>query len=186
MGRRPLNETFDIPRGPQRFRELIVYASHRSANDPHFGAIKLNKILYYSDFRAFERFGVPLTGVRYQKLKLGPAPKSLLYVRSSLEAEGAIRLERLPAGNYQQHRTIALRPAAMSLFSEDEVALVDEVISDLWGQNGNQVSDASHDIRWKVLNLKDAMPYELAYLSDEPITPTDQTRTEELAAQFGW
>jgi hypothetical protein len=48
------------------------------------------------------------------------------------------------------------------------------------------VSDASHDIRWKVLNLKDAMPYELAYLSDEPITPTDQTRTEELAAQFGW
>ena len=186
MTRRLLHETFDVPRGPQRFRELIVYVSRKSARDPHFGAIKLNKILYHADFRAFERFGVPLTGVRYQKLKLGPAPKSLLHVRRALEAEGAIRLDFLPAGNYEQHRTVALREAAMSLFSEDEIALVDQVISDLWHQNGTQVSDASHDIRWRVLHLNDAMPYELAHLSDEPVTDTDTRRTTELAARFGW
>lgn len=186
MCKRLLNETFEIPRGPQRFRELIVYISLKSAGDPHFGAIKLNKILYYSDFRAFQRFGIPLTGVRYQKLRLGPAPKSLLHVRRDLEAEGAIRVDRLPSGNHEQHRTVALRPAAMSLFSEDEIALVDEVISNLWSQNGKQVSDASHDIRWLIMNLDDAMPYELAYLSNDAVTVDDNKRTEALAAQFGW
>lgn len=186
MGRLRLHETYDVPRGAQRFRELIVYVSLKSADDPHFGAIKLNKILYYSDFRAFERFGIPLTGVRYQKLKLGPAPKALLHVRRQLEDEGAIRLEKLPAGTYAQHRTVALRPAAMSLFSDDEILLVDEVIADLWSQNGTEVSGLSHDIRWNVMNLQDPMPYELAFLSDEGMTDRDRRRTAEIAANLGW
>lgn len=183
---RLLHETFDVPRGPQRFRELIVYVSQKSATDPHFGAIKLNKILYYADFRAFERFGRPLTGVKYQKLKLGPAPKCLPVVRRQLQEEGAIRIEVRIVGGRDQHRTVALRPAVMAHFKDDEILLIDEVITDLWSQNGTQVSDASHDIRWRVLQLQDAMPYELAYLSDEPMTPADHKRTEELAARFGW
>lgn len=186
MDRARLHETFDVPRGWQRLRELIVYVSRRSEADPHFGAIKLNKILYYSDFRAFERFGIPLTGVRYQKLPLGPAPKSLLHVRRFLEEEGAIRVDLQPYGNFEQHRTVALRDAALGLFTEDEIHLVDGMIKELWHQNGTQVSNASHDIRWNVMNLQDAMPYELAYLSDEPLTPHDKQRTAELAREFGW
>ncbi|MGB3653418.1 MAG: Panacea domain-containing protein [Rivularia sp. (in: cyanobacteria)] len=186
MGSRVLHETFDVPRGQQRFRELIIYVSKKSEDDPHFGAIKLNKILYYSDFRAFERFGMPLTGVRYHKLKLGPAPKSLIPVRNALEAERAIRVDRVRVGEHDQHRTVALRAPAMSLFTEDEVQLIDEVIDDLWGQTGSQVSDASHDIRWRLLNLKDPMPYELAYLSDEQLTNRDIRRTDELAIELGW
>lgn len=186
MDRSNLHETFDVPRGAQRFRELIIYISQKSAADPNFGAIKLNKVLYHADFRAFERFGVPLTGVRYQKLLLGPAPKSLLHVRRALVEEGAIRVDRQPYGNYEQHRTVALRDAALGLFTEDEILLVDEVISDLWRQNGTEVSDASHDIRWSVMNLQDAMPYELAFLSDEALTPRDNQRTSELARELGW
>lgn len=184
--KRHLHETFNVPRGVQRFRELIVYISQQSSADPHFGAIKLNKILYHADFRAFERFGHPLTGVRYQKLRLGPAPTSLLHVRRALEAEGAIRVIKLPNGNYEQHRTVALRPAVLSLFTEDEIGLVDQVIRDLWDQNGTQVSDASHDIRWRVLNLSDPMPYELAYLSNEGLTEHDRKRTDALASELRW
>lgn len=182
-----LHETFEVPRGPQRFRELIIYVSKKSAADPHFGAIKLNKILYYSDFLAFERFGTPLTGVRYQKLKLGPAPKSLLHVRRALIEEGAIRLDVAPTvGGHEQHRTVALRDPAISLFTQDEIDLVDEVIKTLWSQNGTEVSDASHDVRWRLMNMGDAMPYELALLSDEELTQEDTERTEQLARQFGW
>ncbi len=186
MGRH-LHETYAVERGPQRFRELMIYVSQKCQADPHFGAIKLNKILYYSDFRAFERFGIPLTGVRYQKLEHGPAPTSLLPVRRSLIEEGALRLEiSVFAGGYELHRTIPLREPAMSLFSADEVALVDEVIDDLWGQTAAEVSDASHDIRWRVVNLHDPMPYELAYLSNEGLTAHDQYRTEQLAEELGW
>ncbi|QFT60431.1 hypothetical protein FIU94_16495 [Sulfitobacter sp. THAF37] len=184
---RPLHETFDVPRGIQRFRELIVYISSKCADDAYFGAIKLNKILYYSDFRAFRRFGMPLTGVRYQKLRLGPAPKSLLHVRRALVDEGALRVDKVDVpGGYTQDRTVALRDPVLSHFSDDEISLVDEVIRELWPQTGSQVSDVSHDVRWRVMNLGDAMPYELAFLSDEKPTEKDRKRTDELAAEFGW
>lgn len=185
---RLLNETFDVHRGPQRFRELIIYISRQSAEDQHFGAVKLNKILYYSDFRAFERFGLPLTGMRYIRLPLGPVPRALLPVRNELVREGAIEVELRQSGSdrYEQHRTKAMRDPIMELFTADEIAIVDEVIRELWNQNAAQVSDASHDIRWRTMQHKDPMPYELAYLSDESISNHENDRTKELANQFGW
>ena len=51
----------------EKFRELIVYIVRRNRQtDPTFGAIKLNKVLYYADFAAYRHFGsrspAPLTG----------------------------------------------------------------------------------------------------------------------------
>lgn len=184
--RKHLHETLNVPRGAQRFRELIVYISRKCESDPHFGAVKLNKILYYSDFRAFERFGLPLTGMRYFRLEQGPAPRALLPVRNALIQEGALKIEYVRIGNVEQHRTIALRDPVLSHFTEDEIALVDSVIKELWNQNATEVSDASHDVRWRVLENQDPVPYEFAYLSDEPITEREAKRTKELAAELGW
>lgn len=182
-----LHETYEVPRGIQRFRELIIYVSKKCMEDAHFGATKLNKILYHADFRAFERFGVPLTGVRYVRLPKGPAPRALLPIRNELEREGALRVEKVEVGpEHTQHRTIALRDPVLSLFTPDEIAVVDEVIADLCNQNASEVSNASHDIRWLTLQNKDPMPYEMAYLSNDPLSQVDRARTRELAAELGW
>jgi len=185
--RRFLHETFHVERQTQRFRELIVYISQKSVTDPSFGAVKLNKILYHADFRAFERFGVPITGVRYFRLPQGPAPRSLLVVRRQLASEGVIEVQERDLGQgYIQHRTVALRDPILTFFSGDELALVDEVIGELWQQNAREVSDASHDVRWRVLQHKDPVPYEFAYLSDEDVSEAEERRTEELANDLGW
>jgi len=42
---------------PEKFRELILYIARKSEDDPKFGAVKLNKILFFSDFAAFRAFG---------------------------------------------------------------------------------------------------------------------------------
>ena len=186
-GAKSLHFSIPVERYRQRFRELIVYVSQKSAKDPYFGAVKLNKILYYSDFRAFERFGVPITGYVYFRLPQGPAPRALIHERRELIAEGAIRLEKVQISReYEQHRTIALRAPVLEHFTRDEIELVDDVILELWHQNAAEVSDASHDVRWRTLLHKDRMPYESVYLSDESVTEQDIKRTEELAAQFGW
>jgi hypothetical protein len=190
VNQRFLHETWDVERSAQRFRELILYIAQKSADDPWFGAVKLNKILYHSDFRAFERFGVPLTGVRYFRLPQGPAPKKLKHVERELIEEGAIRVEEIELvfgrQSYRQKRTVALREPEMRLFTADEIALVDEVIRELRSQNAKEVSDASHDVRWRVLQHKDALPYEFAHLADYSVSEAEEQRIQELAARFGW
>ena len=181
--------TFKVPleRALQRLRELIVYISEKSEHDQYYGATKLNKILYHSDFRAFERFGLPLTGTAYFRLPKGPAPRLMLPVRDKLISEGAIRLDKISLGNgLEQHRIVALRRPVLEHFTSDEIALVDEVIKELWPQTATEVSDASHDVRWRTLEHRDPIPYEFAFLSDDLITPEEIERTRELADKFGW
>ena len=62
---------FEFPEldGNKRLRELVLYVSHKCSNDPTFGATKLNKILFYSDFWSFFRFGEPIAGLRYRNFQ---------------------------------------------------------------------------------------------------------------------
>jgi hypothetical protein len=181
-----VNYTFDVPRGKQRFRELIVYASQRCADDPHFGATKLNKILYYSDFRAFERLGEPITGFAYFALPEGPAPYLLRPVRRELENEGAIQVDTKTVGNHVQYRTTALRDAYLDLFTQAELAIVDEVIEELRPKTAKQVSKESHGIAWKTRPLESYIPYEAVYYSDEEATPSDISEARRLNEQHKW
>lgn len=56
-------------------------------------------------------------------------------IRHALEEEKAIRVEHVQIGPYFQDRTIALREPILSLFTEDELRIVDDVINELWPQN---------------------------------------------------
>jgi hypothetical protein len=188
MATRTQELTFSIPvpRGRQRFRELIVYIAERYQEAVYFGTAKLSKTLYYADFRAFERFGIPLTGMTYCALKQGPAPEALLPVRGDLMKEGAIKIEKRVVGNDVEHRVVSLRPAFLDLFTGDELALVDSVIKELRDQTADDVADPSHDVRWRTVKLGDRIPYEAAYLSDAALTEDDLKRTRELADEHRW
>jgi hypothetical protein len=182
----PLHFSYPVERATQRFRELIVYIAQQCASASYFGATKLNKVLYHSDFRAFERFGVPITGMKYFRLPRGPAPQALKPIQQELIAEGAIMIKRETVGPREQHRTVALRAPILEHFTLDEIKIVDEVIKEVWGQCAREVSDASHDIRWRVLCDRDLIPYEFAFLSSDRITAAEIERTKELADRFKW
>jgi hypothetical protein len=181
-----LTFSFPVPKGRQRLRELIIYISERCKDAPLFGAVKLNKTLYHSDFRAFERFGIPLTGASYFALRQGPAPKAMVPVLNGLLEEGAITIENRAAGNRVQKRVVPQRKAFVELFTGDELALVDEVIKELWDQSADEVSNASHDVRWRTVKLQDLIPYEATFLSQGPLTDDDIARTKQLANEYGW
>lgn len=183
------NVHFQIPveRGRERFRELIVYISSKCAEDSGFGATKLNKVLFYSDFEAFRRFGRPLTGLPYFRLKNGPAPQWLLPIRRDLIDEGAIRLEQEPAGGgFIQDRTIAQREAFLDLFSKSEIALVDSVIDRLWAKSAGAVSEESHGVAWATRADREPIPYEAAYLSNDKMTDDEMGRFSRLGQERGW
>ena len=59
----------------RKFRDLALYLAHRSKDDPNFGMVKLQLMMYYCDFIAYHRTGKSITGATYVKRPFGPAPK---------------------------------------------------------------------------------------------------------------
>lgn len=171
----------------KKFRELLLYIAAKSADDPRFGAVKLNKILYYSDFAAYRQLGHSITEDTYQHLAEGPAPVHLLTAREELIVEGSARLEERSYFNRPQVRLAAERPADASVFSGKEIAIVDEVIAALAEFNGRQVSDLSHlEFGVKTTALNEVIPYYTAWIGSEPLTPEQVQTGFEVAARHGF
>jgi Antitoxin SocA-like, Panacea domain len=169
-------------------RELILYISRKCASDPKFGAIKLNKLLYFSDFWAFGRCGKAITEVDYQHIANGPAPRRLRPVRDEMVDKGDLALQHvlLKSGNTQT-RTIALRKPDLSEFTAEQIALIDEVIDIFWNNDAESMSHESHaDVGWKMTKMNETIPYGSIFLSDKPLTEAEIYRGQQLARQFEW
>ena len=176
----------------RKLAELILYISGKCLTHERFGATKLNKILFFSDFIFFKQHGRAITGVDYFKLPQGPAPKCLLKVRESMVSERdlAIAHRPLPDGRIQQ-RTIPLRASRISeFFDAEEIDVVNQVIDILWDKSAEEVSELSHlyVIGWKLYDLKDIIPYHSVFgriMSDEYVTALDLERAEQVAKKHG-
>ena len=114
-----------------KFKELILYIAEKSEGDRTFGATKLNKILFYSDFLAFLELGKAITWHRYQRLE-NRRPRSPCYqCRPKWKKHEEIaRVPRVYRGRTQKV-TLALAGPDLKVFTAQEIAIVTEVIEAL-------------------------------------------------------
>jgi hypothetical protein len=168
-----------------RFAELMLYVAAKCAADPSFGATKLNKILFYSDFIAFETYGVALTGATYQKLERGPAPKQLLPALRELENKREAALTTQTYFGRTQKRVVALRAPDLRQFSATELKLVDDVIDTMWGRSANLVSELSHLERgWQIVDMNDEIPYWTVFIDqDQTMSVDDIAWAQRVASE---
>ena len=167
-----------------KFRELVVYVAKQSDDDPRFGAVKLNKILYYSDFAAYRQLGRPITGATYRKLSEGPAPAQLLAARRELIESGDASVEERPYFTGVQQRLVIKdrRNPDLEAFAPGELEIVDSVIEFFEGKTAREVSDFSHrEPGWIIAGDREAIPYETAWLSSEPISQEAEEEGIKLA-----
>jgi hypothetical protein len=168
----------------RKLAELILFISERSEGDPRFGAGKLNKLLFYSDFGAYRLFGKSITGQQYQKLSNGPAPRRLAAIRDALLARHELAIRQKESSNRNAERSFALRSANLSVFSADEIALVTRIIQENWENDeyhrGYYSTDSAH---WEggVAEFE-TIPYEWALLSKRPPTDKDRRMCEASGA----
>src|ERR1019366_6506284 len=112
---------------------LILQICSQMEDCPEFGAIILNKVLYYIDHAHYLRYGKKLTGFSYIKQKFGPTPKPAEFLPIRERLNNGNRLEEMEVKYFGriQKRLRATSEADLSLFSQDQVALVGEVIGAL-------------------------------------------------------
>jgi hypothetical protein len=168
----------------KRLRELILFIAERCLNDPTFGAVKLNKILFFADFISFARYGEPITGTSYGKLPLGPVPTAARAVRAEMEAADEIFMVMEGYNPSPRHRLIARREADLGGFKPRDIVLIDGIIETLHGVSGSAVSEVSHDRAWESVEDYEMIPYEAAYISGEPLTERDLTVAFEMVAEY--
>jgi|HubBroStandDraft_6_1064221.scaffolds.fasta_scaffold63714_1 hypothetical protein len=185
--KRSLTARVRLPGGQERLRQMILYIATRCETAPRFGSTKLNKILWKADFDAFAARGRPVTGRHYQRLPLGPAPKEMKPLHREMVERGDIRIEKIHFDyDITEDRTIPLIPYDISQFDEDDIAFVEASITYYWHLNARETSDDSHGVAWKTHNNGDILAYELARLSDKPLTEAQRSRLMRKAYKMGW
>jgi hypothetical protein len=181
---RRFTERFDLAGTDNRLKELVVYIASKCQDDPAFGAVKLNKILFKADFRSHRLRGRPITGAPYFRLPAGPAPRNLVPVMRELHQDDSVRTQIRMVGGKEQKRPVALRLPKLDMFDGTDIAILDQVIEELWGKSATAVSEESHGVQWQTRANQDPIPYEAAYLSDAPVTAYERARAEELAKEL--
>ncbi len=171
----------------QRLRELFLYVARKTESDDSTGKTKLYKILFYADFAAYDKFGESISGQDYQRLPKGPAPKRALPVLEEMTRSNVATWAIRDHYGRTQEKLFALREPDLSGFSGEQIAILDEVITRLWGLSATDVSALSHRfIGWQVAREGETIPYSTVALGEpRPLTPSEVDYAQRLARELG-
>jgi hypothetical protein len=155
----------------KKLREAVLYISQRCEGDETFGATKLNKLLFYSDFLAYLNFGKSITGQAYFRLPKGPAPKRLVPVRDKMIEDGELKIKPQEYYGFPQNCPKALRRPDLSDFGGEEITLIEKVVEMHWGKTASEISDESHGfVGWKLANEQEEIPYPVALVKNRNLS----------------
>jgi hypothetical protein len=171
----------------EKFKALVHYICWSVPDPKKLGAIKLNKILWATDFSHFYTTGESLTGERYLKRQFGPVPGGILQALRELELEGALSITEAPHFQYTQRQFTALKKPNTQFFTSAELAETDEMIKLITeAYTAKSVSQASHDHIWSAALDGEEIPHFSIFAVPGEITSDEiewaRTELESLGA----
>jgi uncharacterized protein YlxP (DUF503 family) len=136
-----------------------------STCDPEsLGAVKLHKVLYYSDMLSYLDTGRPITGAEYRKRPFGPTCDSILPILNDLQRKGEIEVQSVSYHGFQKKQFRALGLVRTNHLSADEKEVLDEMIEFVCRNNtAKTISDFSHSLAWEMVEFGDVIPYHNAF-----------------------
>jgi Antitoxin SocA-like, Panacea domain len=170
---------------PDLLKDLTHYICWKVTEDPSkLGATKLNKALWFSDSFAYRMNGRSITNSTYIKRQFGPVPKRILPVLDELHKEGKIIIRENPYYNYLKRDFIALYPASASMFSEQELWIIDHVIAWICEEHtASSISEFSHDNIWETATEGEEIPlYAVLGAFEGEITEEDKEWASRIIA----
>jgi hypothetical protein len=166
-----------------KFKRLVHYIVFKVGKHNWFGAVKLNKVLWFADARNYMLTGQPITGETYVRGEFGPIPQHIIPVQREMTREGLIAIRR----EGELTRFIALAPANPNAFSASELQTIDWWIGHIdRDHSANSISEKSHDYVWQIAKMGEELPlhaYRVARVQ-EP-SEADLLRLKNRAKDLG-
>ncbi len=140
------SSTVDIESGFKRFDldKFINVVLFFAQKVPMLWMTKLNKLLFYSDFRYFKNFTTSLTGLKYRKLDYGPVPDNYEMLLGSLNNLKFIKLSPSCIGQYCGNIIIPLTEYDPNMFTKEELEILNQVKEELGDDTSSTLSEVSH------------------------------------------
>jgi hypothetical protein len=101
---------------------------------------KLNKLLFYADFKHFKEHTVSITGTRYARIPFGPAPDDYDIYYGVFVRQGIIDVQEIQYGE----KYVARQEPDMTLFSDSERETLRLIKEHFRGLRATEVSEISH------------------------------------------
>ena len=107
---------------------------------------KLNKLLFYADFKYYKKYASSITGIRYVHLKFGPVPDKYRYYFATLENEQkAINVDEVDYGDYSGEMFYAAKKPDLSVFENPELKTLIEVKEHFKDFSAGRIKSFSHN-----------------------------------------
>ena len=154
--------------GNVKLERLMHYIIWKCQDPTTLGATKLNKTLFYSDIFAYVDLGKSITEVVYIKRQFGPVPhpKDFLQARDNLHKEGKIAITKDLYYGMAQFQFVALARPDISMFTPEEISIVDIVIEDMCQKHtASSLSTFSHDLIWEAAEIGEEIPLSAFFAS---------------------
>lgn len=168
-----------------KLRAVILYACHACPPD-RMGAVKLHKILYFTDMIRYADAGCSVTGSKYIKRPHGPTNLKLLPMLSEMARDGQIEINEVDYHGFRKKEYKPLARPDDGTLSAEELSLIDEVIDFVCMKNSAKtISDYSHNKAWEMAEFGEEIPYRRAYLLfPSDVSPEAFEATERGMAQI--
>ncbi|MDZ7841652.1 MAG: Panacea domain-containing protein [Gammaproteobacteria bacterium] len=106
---------------------------------------KLNKLLFYADFKHFKENTISITGARYCHLQYGPVPDNYDYYFAELERARLLDVREEAFGGYTGFECITRDKPDLTIFGESELVSLVE-IKDYFKDFGSaRIMEFSHE-----------------------------------------
>lgn len=149
----------------EKLEEAVHYICSICTEEDRLGAVKLNKILYYSDMIYYAKTGTSITGASYAKRQRGPAPKQIRPAMEHLRQQMRLDWKHVPVFEGARREFDAHGETNLSLFSADEIKQIDAMIRFVCDQGAADVSEFSHTIVWGAADIGEELPYDTFLVS---------------------
>jgi len=143
----------------EKFKSLVLYILWKTRHVNVFGKTKLDKTLWFSEARAFEAYGAPITGEEFVRDKYGPRSRHLQSACIELADEGLLEPFTEAVGDHNAIRYRAMSPPDTSMFTGEQLSIIDWWVSNISeNHTATSISELPHDYGWEVAGMGESLP----------------------------
>ena len=141
----------------------ILMCFIQKGNENFNDKLKLNKLLFYSDFYSYSLYGQSITGLSYRAIDYGPVPTFYDNLYTFFENENLIESKWIKAPNNSAKEVFITKGKFdRSIFSENEILILEMIAEKFKDSSSWDLVDLSHTEKgWIDLNAqKEVLNYQ--------------------------